>query len=291
MTAARETLEVGGRRIEIEQSGPDGADGVVLFHTGTPSAGVLFEPMVTAGAARGLRHVAYSRPGYGASDRRAGRSVADCAADVKSIADQLGIERFYTVGWSGGGPHALACAALLDERVIAAATLASVAPRLAEGLDWLAGMGKENVEEFGAAESGQLLSFLDEHAPGFTHVTAQGILDAFGDLVSPVDVQSLTGEFAQYLADALKLALARGIWGWFDDDVAFIREWGFPLDSIKRPVTIWQGGQDRMVPFDHGRWLADHVNGAQARLLEDEGHLSLMVGSYGRVLDELLAAG
>jgi pimeloyl-ACP methyl ester carboxylesterase len=290
VSAPRQILQVDGHRLEVECSGPDSGE-AVIFHTGTPSAGILFAPMIEAGEARGLRHVAYSRPGYAASDRRAGRTVADCAADITAIADQLGIDRFYTVGWSGGGPHALACAALLGDRVIAAATLASVAPRLAEGLDWMAGMGQENLDEFGAAESGQLLTFLEQHAAGFLHVTPQQIHQAFGDLVSPVDVESLTGAFAQYLSDAVKLALARGIWGWFDDDVAFIRDWGFSLDGIERPVTIWQGGQDRMVPFDHGRWLADHVAGATAQLRPDQGHLSLTVGSYGRVLDELLAAG
>lgn len=286
----RETLEIGGRRIEIEQSGPDGADSVVFFHTGTPSAGIMFEPMVAAGAARGLRHVAYSRPGYARSDRRPGRTVADCAADVAAIADQLGIGRFYTVGWSGGGPHALACAALLSDRVIAAATLAAIAPRDAEGLDWLAGMGEENVEEFAAADSGQLIGFLDRMAAQFAHVSPAQIRQAFGDLVSPVDVASLTGEFAQYLSDAVRLAVSRGIWGWLDDDLAMLHDWGFSLGEIDRPVTIWQGGQDRMVPFDHGGWLADHVAGATAQLLPEEGHLSLTVGSYERVLDDLLAS-
>jgi pimeloyl-ACP methyl ester carboxylesterase len=285
----RETLEVGGRRIEVEQSGPDGAESVVFFHTGTPSAGIMFEPMVAAGTARGIRHVAYSRPGYANSGRQPGRTVADCAAQVNAIADQLGIGRFYTVGWSGGGPHALACAALLGDRVIAAATLASVAPRDAEGLDWLAGMGEENLQEFGAAESGQLIRFLDHMAADFAHVSPAQIHQAFGDLVSPIDVASLTGEFAQYLSDAVRLAVSRGIWGWFDDDLAILHDWGFSLDGIERPVTIWQGGQDRMVPFDHGRWLADHVVGADAQLLPEEGHLSLTVGSYGSVLDELLS--
>src|SRR5476649_965370 len=106
-------------RLDVELSGP--ADGeVVVFHTGTPSAGSLFGPTVDAGTQRGLRHVAYSRPGYGTSERWAGRSVADCALDVAAILDALGIERFFTVGMSGGGPHALACAAILPERVIAA---------------------------------------------------------------------------------------------------------------------------------------------------------------------------
>jgi pimeloyl-ACP methyl ester carboxylesterase len=248
----------------------------------------MFEPMVAAGAARGIRHVAYSRPGYAGSGRQMGRTIADCAAQVSAIADELGIDRFYTVGWSGGGPHALACAALLGDRVIAAATLASVAPRDAEGLDWLAGMGEDNLQEFGAAESGQLISFLGHAAADYARVSPAQMGEALGDLVSPVDVESLTGEFAQYLSDAVRLAVSRGIWGWFDDDLATLHDWGFSLDAIERPVTIWQGGQDRMVPFSHGQWLAGHVPGAQARLLPDEGHLSLTVGSYEAVLDELL---
>jgi pimeloyl-ACP methyl ester carboxylesterase len=157
-------LQIDGARgrLDVELGGPDDGQ-VVVFHTGTPSAGTLFASMIDAGSERGLRHVVYSRPGYGTSQRAAGRSVGDCALDVAAIADALGIERFFTVGWSGGGPHALACAALLPERVIAAATIASVAPRSAEGLDWLAGMGQENLDEFAAAEAGeeQLLAFLE----------------------------------------------------------------------------------------------------------------------------------
>jgi pimeloyl-ACP methyl ester carboxylesterase len=121
-----------GRRLDVELTGPD--DGrALVFHNGTPGAGVVFAPLAQAGAERGLRHIAYSRPGYGQSDRRPGRTVADCVADVAAIADELGIERFFTVGWSGGGPHALACAALLPERTIAAATLASVAAAAGTG--------------------------------------------------------------------------------------------------------------------------------------------------------------
>src|SRR5580658_9019125 len=116
-----------GRALEVQLAGPD-AGPVVMLHTGTPSAGILFEPLVRAGEQRGLRHLAYSRPGYARSDRRPGRTVADCIVDVTSIADHFAIDRLFVVGWSGGGPHALACAALLGERVQAAATIASIAP-------------------------------------------------------------------------------------------------------------------------------------------------------------------
>jgi pimeloyl-ACP methyl ester carboxylesterase len=252
----------------------------------------MFPPLVEIGADRGLRHVVYSRPGYGASDRSAGRSVADCASDVAAIADALGIERFFTAGGSGGGPHALACAALLPERVIAVATIAGVAPRSAEGLDWLDGMGEENLEEEAAAEAGeeQLLAFLEPFREQMMSATGSQLYAILGDLLSDVDRGVLTGEYAEHLADGGRAGLAQGVYGWFDDDLAFIRDWGFDVRDVSRPVTIWQGAQDRMVPAAHGAWLAANVPGARARLLPDHGHLSLSLALYGEILDDLISS-
>jgi pimeloyl-ACP methyl ester carboxylesterase len=260
-----------GRRLAVEVAGPEDGD-VVVYHTGTPGAGSLYTPLLEAGAERGLRHVSYARPGYGGSDRQPGRTIADCAHDVAAIADALGVERFYTTGHSGGGPHALACAAMLPDRVSSAATTAGVAPFDAEGLDWLAGMGQENLDEFAAQEAGdsQLQAFLERSAEEFGSLSGDQVIAALGDLISE--------------------ALRNGIWGWFDDDKATVADWGFDLAGIEAPVTIWQGEEDRMVPFAHGKWLADHVSGAKARLLAGEGHLSLEVGSYGAVLDDLVAS-
>ena len=283
-------MEGASGRLDVQIGGP--ADGqTVVFHTGTPSAGRLFAPMIDAGAERGLRHVVYSRPGYGTSDRRAGRSVADCVSDVTAITDALGVQRFFTVGWSGGGPHALACAALLPERVIAAATIAGVAPRDAEGLDWLDGMGQENLDEFAAAQAGeeQLLEFIEPSRAQLASVSSAQIYEALGDLLSEVDLSALSGEFAEYFAEATRTGLQRGVYGWYDDDLAMIRDWGFELAGVSTPVTIWQGAQDRMVPYAHGEWLAAHVPGANARLLPDHGHLSLVIDRYGALLDDLLA--
>jgi pimeloyl-ACP methyl ester carboxylesterase len=280
-----------GRLLDVELTGPE-AGRALVFHTGTPGAGKIFAPWAQAGAERNLRHVAYSRPGYGRSDRRRGRAVADCVADVAAIADELGIDRFFTVGWSGGGPHALACAALLPERTIAAATLAGVAPRNAAGLDWLEGMGDENIEEFGAAQAGeqQLHAYLERNATALANASGAELHASLGDLLSGVDSGALTGEFADYLALSIRAGLAHGTWGWFDDDMAFMRDWGFELEAIARPVTIWQGGHDRFVPAAHGQWLAGHVAGARPQLLAEHGHLSIVIGSYGRVLDELIAS-
>ena len=113
---------------------------------------------------------------------------------------------------------------------------------------------------------------------------------AFGDLVSAVDVAALTGDFAAYVAASFRQALANGIWGWLDDDLAFTRPWGFDLASINVPVVVWQGGQDRMVPFAHGQWLAAHLPSARAMLLPAEGHLSIAVDKFGEIIGELVAS-
>jgi pimeloyl-ACP methyl ester carboxylesterase len=281
-----------GRRLEVEVGGPpEGRP--LLFQVGTPSAGRLYEPLVEVGAARGLRHIAYSRPGYGRSERRAGRRVADCVDDIEAVCEALGVERFLTVGWSGGGPHALACAALLPKRTLAAATLAGVAPRDAAGLEWLDGMGEENVAEFGAADAGaeQLEKFLRPERDGILAAGGPEIGESLGQLMSPVDRDAASGEFAEYLAALFHGGLEQDIWGWFDDDVAFAGDWGFALDRIERPVAVWQGSEDRFVPYAHGQWLAVNVAGAQPRLLDGEGHLSILLGEYGRLLDDLVSLG
>ena len=281
-----------GRSLDVFVVGP--AEGIpLLFHIGTPGAGLPFEPFVETLTERGLRYISFSRPGYGSSTRREGRDVADVVEDATAVLDAIEAERCYVIGWSGGGPHALACAARMPGRVIAAATIGGVAPYPAEGLDWTAGMGAENVEEFDAALTGaeELIGFKERAAPTWRAVTPQEVADAFGDLVDEVDRGSLTGAFSQWMADVFHEALRNGYWGWFDDDMAFIRPWGFDLDEISVPVHIWQGAHDRMVPFAHGEWLAAHIPGAQARLFPEHGHLSLAVDSMPRIVDELLAEG
>ncbi|HTJ35076.1 MAG TPA: alpha/beta hydrolase [Dactylosporangium sp.] len=280
----------GGRALEILLTGPE--DGrVLVLHLGTPVGPVDMPALTGAASQRGLRTVICGRPGYAGSTRRPGRSVADVTGDVTAVLDHLGADRFITLGWSGGGPHALACAALLPDRCAAAATLAGVAPFDADGLDWLGGMGQENVEEFGAAVAGPeaLEAYLDGAAAELAAVTGDQVADALGGLVSPVDVAALTGAFAESVAAGFRSAVSSGTAGWRDDDLAFVRPWGFDLSAITVPVSVWQGGEDRMVPPAHGAWLAAHVPGARAHLDPAEGHISLM-NAAGHILDDLLAA-
>jgi pimeloyl-ACP methyl ester carboxylesterase len=278
-----------GRSLEYVVAGPGDGMPLVLHH-GTPSSAVVFEPWQESAAKHGLRMVMYSRPGYAGSSPRPGRTVADAAGDVAALLDALGAERFLTVGWSGGGPHALACAKLLPDRCAAAALIAGVAPYGADGLDFLSGMGAENVEEFGAALEGKaaLTGYLDTQSATLAHVQGSEMAAGFGDLVSDVDRAQLTGEFAEYLAESFRTALQTGTAGWRDDDLAFVTDWGFRLDDGRVPVAVWQGGQDRMVPYAHGEWLAEHVAGAEPHLLPDEGHLSLAVGAIEEIMADLV---
>jgi len=285
---AQVTLD--GRRLDVLTAGPP--DGLPLvFQHGTPGGLVAFPDMVDAAAARGLRVVMYARPGYGGSTPQPGRIVASAAADVAAVLDRLGAGPFLTVGWSGGGPHALACAAGLPGRCLAAATVAGVAPYTAPGLDWLDGMGAENLAEFGAARDGAaaLTRYLDQAAAGLSQVTGDQVAAGLGDLVSAADRAVLTAGFAEYLAAAFRAALRGGIAGWRDDDLAFIASWGFPLNGpFRTPVAVWQGDADRMVPFGHGAWLASQLPGARAHLEPGEGHLTLVAGKFGAILDDLL---
>lgn len=279
-----------GRDIDVLTAGPP--DGLPLvIHEGTPVGLVLNGSLGNAAAERGLHAVLTARPGYERSTPRPGRKVADVAADVAAVLDDLGAGEFVSVGFSGGGPHSLACAALLPGRCLAAASVAGVAPHEAEGLDFLAGMGPENVTEFTLAARGAqaLTPFLEAEAATLAGLTGTQVAAALGGLISAADAAALTGEFADDAAAALRAAVREGTEGWLEDDLAFVAGWGFSLADLAGRAAIWQGDQDNMVPFSHGRWLAAHVPGARVHLEPGAGHLTMTVTAIGRILDDLLS--
>lgn len=277
-----------GRSLEVLLAGdPDGFP--LLFHYGTPTAAVADPVLHGLTADASLRMITYSRPGYGASTPRPTPGmIADDVQDSAEVLAALGVTEFVTLGWSGGGPRALGCAALLAAGCRAAATLAGVAPFDADGLDWFEGMGEANVEEFTAATKGAEAyeELLEQILPPLFSADVEQVRAGFGELLTPVDAAAMTGGFAELMVASLHHAGVQGVIGARDDGLALVNPWGFDVSAIHVPVAVWQGKHDAMTPYGHGAWLADNIPSAQPHLLEDEGHLSL-VGRFDTILADL----
>lgn len=273
-----------GRQLRVHESGdPQGLP--VVIHHGTPGSGLPYAPQSEDAKARGLRLISYDRPGYGDSTRAPGRSVSGAAADVEAIADALGIEQFATWGMSGGGPHTLACAALLPKRVVAVASLASIAPVDADGLDFSSGMGELNVREFGVALEGiePLERFLRAEIDSFLQADVAAMTEGLRTLLSPEDAAVLDQELAEYLLAVMRDGVRNGPDGWVDDDIAFVSAWGFDPATIRVPALVWQGERDFFVPPAHGRWLIQRIPGVDGRVTAGDGHLTLTARRVGEV--------
>ena len=282
-------IETAGRTLTVYEVGaPDGP--AILSHHGTPAAALPFEPWVDDVVARGARLISYDRPGYGESTPDPGRTIGDAAADCAAIMDALGVGRFATWGISGGGPHALACAALLPERVVAVASLGGVAPFDADGLNYLRGMGADNIVEFGLAMAGRqhIQSFCEHEADQMRNADPGQVIDAIATLVSAPDRYALTGPFGEHWVASFSVAFAHGASGWIDDDLAFVGPFGFEMSDVRVPALIVHGVQDRFVPVAHGRWLTAAISNAEAWIEEEDGHITLLVNRIPAVHQWLL---
>jgi len=255
-----------GRTLHYYDTREDESDSrvAVFWHHGTPNVGSPPEPLFSAAAANGLRWVSYDRPAYGGSTANPGRDIASAAADVAAIADALGIDRFAVVGHSGGGAHALACAALRPDRVLAVVSMSATAPFDAQGLDWFAGWSRSGVAQQRAALAGR--AALDAYLP-----TAEFDSDTF----TPDDYAALEGGWS-WLAGVAGQAMEEGDAGMIDDLLAAAREWGFTPADITVPVFVAHGDQDRMVPSAHGEWLAAHCPTAELQLVPGAGHITVL---------------
>ncbi|MCU1422951.1 MAG: alpha/beta hydrolase [Microbacteriaceae bacterium] len=268
MTQAHDIALADGRNLRAYDTGV--GDTTVIWQPGSPSTGGLFEPLLREAADRGIRLVGYARPSYGGSTPQRGRTVRDAAADVRTLADTLGLDRFAVLGYSGGGPHALACAALLPDRVTAAITFASLAPF--DGEDWFAGMAgggpslRAAVEGRAAREA-----FAEEFDP---------------DSFNARDYAALEGDWVK-LGNEVGAAAAWGEEGIVDDDLAFVNPWGFAPAEIRVPTLLVHGDDDRVVPFAHARRLERIIPAAELRPRPGDGHVAVL-GGYAASLDWLL---
>ncbi len=288
-----DTLILGdGRSIEVATVG-DPSGRTVFFHHGTPGSTALLRSLAPLTERANLFLVATTRPGYGTSTRQAGRSVGDVVADVRAVLDHLGRDSYISVGWSGGGPHSLACAALDAPRCEAAVSIAGVAPADVD-FDWTEGMGPENVEEFALAKEGgpayeAIMEQTGQHMRG---ATADNVIELFGGLLPDVDKAALADEVARAaLAQACAEAFAHDWRGYLDDNVAIMAPWGFSLGDIAVPTSLWFGDADLMVPPTHGHWMARTIPGTIVRHFPVEGHISVMTNHFDEFAAELSELG
>ena len=279
-----------GRFLDFYVSGPAGGTPLV-WHHGTPGSGYQNPKVQEAIHARGLRYVTMSRAGYGMSTRHAGRSIVDVVADTAALLDHLGAPHSLIAGTSGGGPHSLACAARLPG-VLAAASVAGIAPYGLSDLDFLAGMGEGNIVEFSKVLGGidVLVPYLEADAAGLANATPGDLLKIMNSILPDVDKACITEEMGAEMIASMGEGLREGVSGWADDDLAFCQPWGFSLNEITVPVAIWQGSADLMVTYAHGQWLGANVPNASVHLLDGEGHLSIGVGKRDEILDGLMSA-
>ena len=281
-----------GRTLDVLVGGDSTSDIALVCHHGTPSDSTLWVDWHQDALVNKLRLVSISRPGYAASDRKPGRSVSCVAKDVSDVLDALGIDTFLTIGWSGGGPHALACAALLPARCIAVSVLAGVGPHGEPDLDSLSDMGPENIEHKKIAIQGEepLREWAKVNAAAWFTIADEDLAAALGGLVPEIDVYALNEQgLAKIWASSIRRCLKNGIDGYIDDSLVFCKHWGFKPADIRSRVTIWQGDLDLMVPFTHGQWLIKHIPNAKGMLEIGHGHISLIADKKQDIIDDLVA--
>jgi pimeloyl-ACP methyl ester carboxylesterase len=271
----------------VERGAPEGV--AVLVNHGTPGSRLSRHPDPTLYEKHGVRMIAYDRPGYGLSDPSPGRSVADAAADIAAIADSLELDQFAVVGGSGGAPHALACGALLGDRVLRVGALVTPAPSDTDDFDFFQGLADINVKEFGAALQGReaVEAFIQPFADKL-HSDPDEVIDEIVSELPDVDrAIAEREEFRAIMRESFIEAVRQGVRGWADDDLAFAKSWGFELEDVHAEVRLWQGELDVLAPRSHGEYVASRLPNARFELLEGGGHF--LDEEWAVVLDWLAA--
>jgi pimeloyl-ACP methyl ester carboxylesterase len=263
MVIETEVVLADGQILHAYDTGTDGPL-TVLWHHGTPNIGAPPAPLFPAADRLGIRWIAYDRPGYGGSTSRRGRDVGSAATYATAVADALGLESFAVMGHSGGGPHALACAALLPERVSGVVSISGMAPFGAAGLDWFAGMAGGSAASLRAAAAGRAAKEKYEASAEFDP-----------EVFTAADHGALSGAWS-WVLDVVGPAQKSGPEPMIDDDLAYVAPWGFDPADVVAPLLVVHGEQDRMIPASHGEWLARRCPSAELWTSPGDGHVSVL---------------
>jgi len=267
-----------GRTLMVAQWGDLDGSPVFSLH-GTPGSRLGRHYDESRYVEVGARVITYDRPGYGGSDRHRGRRVVDCVSDVARVADALGVGRFAVTGGSGGGPHSLALAARLPDRVTRATCDVGVAPFDTPDFDWFEGMDPLNVREFDWALAGEevLERGYEREAAEMLARVAEDPSKVLGEdwQLSEADrAQLAVSERHEVLREMITESFRTGVWGIVDDMLSITKPWGFDVAEIRVPTRIMYGLTDVLVPRQHGDWLAGHVPGAEVVIEDEAGHIS-----------------
>jgi pimeloyl-ACP methyl ester carboxylesterase len=278
-----------GRRLGFAEYGDPQGTPIVYFH-GWPSSRLEARVMRKTISEMGLRILAPDRPGYGLSEFKPGRAIVDWAEDTCALADHLNLGRFAVLGISGGGPYAVACAARLPERLTRVLLVCSMGPT--ENPEATKGMVPLNRGLLAFARNAPWLA---QRVAGFCLRALWGT----GDQVIPEQIEACLPErdritladheLRKLLTDSSREGLRPGVDGAAWEGFLFSRPWGFDLQQIRVPVSLWHGEKDVVVPPSMGHFLAKAIPGCKARFYPDDGHFSLPFSRMTEILSAAIA--
>lgn len=271
-----------GRNLCVDSNGDGSAKPILTFH-GSPGSRLMTYGSADQAASMCVRLLSYDRPGYGHSASRAGRTVVDCVDDVLRIVDGLHIDRFAVLVVSGGGPHALATAALLPVRITAVATLCGLGPMAQRGFDAWAGMTPTREAELRVFydDPAQFRSNLEAMR---TRYLALADEDVVAQHASATIAANLPLDYFRGVIARIKVGRALGIEGMWEDHCAHCSPWGCDVKAIEAPTKMWHRTADVNIPFQHAVWLAENIPSAELQLVEGESHLSLVASCWADAL-------
>lgn len=273
-----------GRALEYIDNGVS-SKSALIFHHGTPGVMGVWNTWLTAAAEQSTRAIAFTRPGYASSDRKTGRTVIEANDDLEELLNQLEVDNFVSVGWSGGGPYAMASGLL--ERCTAVHLIASVSPFDVKDFDWFQDQSSQSVEEAKISSENleASISYKENYYTEIRDLTTEQVLSF---QIKRATFKSFENDYIAFAEDVrigLRDALTPSVVGFAEDEFAFLTNWGFDVQGIQVPVGIWQGLDDESVSPHMAKWLNENIFNSTLKLFESQNHASIMVEKRKEILN------